>query len=122
VSGAQRHPFLDDLAQHVTLASSILRRPVSGREQVLKIVKAGASLYLEQTPQFLGSVDGRTFFEYTVGLTGGGRAAGLVSIVRDAGGEVTDLNITFSPLGAVLALAAGVRERLSGECDADLFL
>ena len=107
-----RHPFLDDLAESVILISSVLRQPVAGRDLVLKVVKAGASLYLEQTPRFLGSVGDRTFFEYIVTLAGDQEASGLVAIGRNNAGEVIDLNITFSPLGSVLAIAEGVRSLL----------
>jgi hypothetical protein len=51
-SGTQRHPFLEDLAENVTLISSILREPVTGRALVLKVVKSTASLYLDQRPHF----------------------------------------------------------------------
>lgn len=118
----RRHPFLDDLAEDVTLMSSILRQPVSGRASVLKVVKAGASLYLEQTPKFLGTVEGRSFFEYEVKLADDEHALGLVSIHRNDKDEVTELNITFSPLGSVLSLAAGVKTALSANFPADFFL
>jgi len=114
----KRHPFLDDLAEEVTLISSVLRQPVMGRDLVRKVVKAGGSQYADQTPRFLGSVGGRTFFEYDVTLSGGEAARGLVAIGRNNDGEVIDLNITFSPLGAVLTIAEGIRriliEDLSG--------
>jgi hypothetical protein len=121
-SGTQRHPFLDDLAENVTLISSILREPVTGRALVLKVVKSTASLYLDQRPQFLGSIEGRSFFVYEVDLAAEEKVAGLVSIVRNDAGEVTDLNIAFSPLGSVMSLAAGVKAILSGELGPDLFL
>lgn len=121
-TGPHRHPFLDDLAEDVTLVSSILRQAVSGRASVLKVVKAGASLYLEQTPKFLGTIEGRSFFEYDVKLAGDETAHGLVSIHRNDKDEVTELNISFSPLGSVLSLAAGVRLALSTEFPADFFL
>jgi hypothetical protein len=119
---AQPHPFLNDLAEHVVLISSVLRQPVAGREQVLAVVKAGASLYVTQTPKFLGAVGQRTFFEYDVTLDGELSAAGMVSILRDSDGQVIELNIAFSPLGSVLAIATGVRERLSDDLDAAFFL
>lgn len=101
----QRHPFLDDLAQDVVLHTSILPEPVSGRAEVLRVVQAGARLYKRQTPTFLGAIEGRGVFEYDVELADGATAHGLVSMVRNADGEVTRLHITFSPLGAVLAMA-----------------
>ena len=118
----KRHPFLDDLAENVILNSSILRQPAAGRVLVLKVVKAASSLYLNQTPNFLGSVEGRTFFEYEVDLASGKKAAGLVSIRRNDAGEVTELNVTFSPLGSVLSLAAGIKDILSPELGPDFLL
>ena len=118
----QRHLFLDDLADNVTLVSSILRQPVAGRSAVRQVVKAAASLYLQQSPRFLGTVDGRTFFEYDVALAGGAIASGLVSIERNDNNEVSELHIAFSPLGAVLALAAGVQGLLSAEFAPALFI
>jgi hypothetical protein len=118
----QPHPFLNDLAEDVVLIASVLRQPVTGREQVREVVKAGGSLYITQTPRFLGSVGQRTYFEYEVTLAEGLTAAGLVSIHRDTAGQVTELNIAFSPLGAVLAIAAGLRDRLGADRDPALFL
>lgn len=119
---AKPHPFIDDLSEAVVLESSILRRPVTGRELVLKVVKAGASQYVSQKPRFLQSADGRSCFEYDVDLAEGAAAVGLVSILRDASGAVTHLHIAFSPLGAVLSMAAGVRDTLAAELGSDLFL
>lgn len=119
---AMRHPFIDDLGADVVLVSSVLRRSVQGRDLVLKVVKAGAGQYLTQMPRFLGSIGERSYFEYDVTLADNLQAAGLVSILRNATGEVTHLHIAFSPLGSVLAIAAGAKERLTGELDAELFL
>jgi hypothetical protein len=118
----KRHPFLDDLSDNVILVSSVLRREISGREAVLKIVKAGASQYLSQKPTFLKDVDDHRFFEYDFDLEGGIAGKGLVSIVRDAGHKVVRLNISFSPLDAVIRMAEGARDALRDDFDRDLFL
>lgn len=118
----QRHPFLDHLTDDVTLITSVLREPVSGKENVLKVVKAGGAQYRSQTPTFLGDLGDRRFSEYVVDLDGGLKADGLVSILRDADGGVTHLHIAFSPLSSVIAIAVGVRDALSGELDESLFL
>lgn len=118
----KRHPFIDDLGETVVLESSILRRPVTGKELVLKVVKAGAGQYAAQKPRFLETVGERSFFEYDIDLVDGTAAVGLVTIRRDASGAVTHLHIAFSPLGAVQSMAAGVRDALAAELGADLFL
>ncbi|AJK50648.1 hypothetical protein [Burkholderia plantarii] len=119
---SSRHPFLDDLADDVVLESSVLRQAVRGRDVVLRIVKAGAAQYATQRPRFLGHVGERSYFEYDVRLQDGKPAAGLVSIVRNADARVTTLHIAFSPLDAVLSLAAGLRDRLAPELDERWFL
>jgi hypothetical protein len=118
----QRHPFLDDLAEDVTLVSTVLRRPVRGADLVRAVVRAGAAQYLTQTPKGLRTVEDRTYFEYEVTLAGGLASDGLVSIRRDTAGAVTHLHIAFSPLGSVLAIAAGLRDALAAELASDLFL
>ncbi|GAB7538241.1 hypothetical protein [Burkholderia sp. 3C] len=118
----KRHPFLDDLDEDVVLISSVLRCPVRGRETVTRIVKAGAAHYASQTPRFLGAVGERSYFEYDARLVDGVAASGLVSMLRDAHGRVTQLHIAFSPLDAVLSMASGMRDRLGAECDAAWFL
>jgi NAD(P)-dependent dehydrogenase (short-subunit alcohol dehydrogenase family) len=115
-SNPQRHPFLDDLADDVELVSSILYLPVRGREAVLEVVKAGARQYASQTPRSLDHAGGALYFEYDFTLKNGVRGVGLVSIRRASGGKVTALNIAFSPLDAVTALADAVRAEL-GELD-----
>jgi hypothetical protein len=118
----ERHPFLDDLAETVIMSSTILRQQVEGRELVLKIMKAAGSLYVRQTPQFLGTIEKRTFFEYQGDLADGGSADGLVSIRRNDLGEVIHLNIMFSPLGSALSLAEGIKATLLDELGPHLFL
>src|SRR5258708_28116676 len=93
----QRHPFLDDLGEDVVLTSSVLRKAVAGLSMVLKVVQGGAGQYLTQTTRFLGHFGERSYFDYDVTLAGNLEARGLVSILRNSGGKVTDLNITFSP-------------------------
>ncbi|MCQ8242240.1 hypothetical protein [Rhizosaccharibacter radicis] len=117
-----RHPFIEDLAEEVVLTSSVLRRTVSGREKVLRIVTTGGSLYRSNTPRFLGHVEDRGLLEYDVELDGGVHASGLVSFRRDENGKVTHLHIAFSPLDAVLTFSTSLRERLADELGTELFL
>ncbi|WP_431258525.1 hypothetical protein ACQ86G_29195 [Roseateles chitinivorans] len=119
---AKRHPFLDDLAEDVILTSSILRGSVKGRRDVLKVVKAGAAQYAQQTPIVLGDVGDRSYFEYAVTLKDGTSGTGLVSIRRDGRRQVTSLEICFSPLQVVLSMAQGTRDLLADEFDVGLFV
>lgn len=117
-----RHPFLDDLADHVVLVASVLRRPVAGREAVVQVIKAGASQYLRQTPRFLDHVGERSYFEYDIDLHDGLSGTGTVVVVRDANEAVVGLTIGFAPLDVVLSIASGVRAQLTPALEASYFL
>jgi len=119
---AKRHPFLDDLHEDVILVTSVLNRPVRGKTEVLKVVKAGAQQYASQTARLLDHVGQRSFFEYDATLTDGQVARGLVSIERNASGKVTELHIAFSPLAAVYSLADSVKQILRDEIDPGFFV
>lgn len=118
----QRHPFLDDLNEDVTLVSSVLRQELAGRDKVLKVIKAAGALYRGQTATFLGHADDRMFFQYDADLGNDLTASGMVSIIRDDNGGVSRLHIAFSPLGAVLTIAEGIKAVVSDDLDAGLFL
>lgn len=117
-SNAQRHPFLDDLADDVVLVSSVLARPVRGRDAVARAVAAGARQYASQTPVALEHAGARSYVEYEVTLHDGQRGEGMVSIRRGADGKVTGLHIAFSPLGVVRSIAEGVHAELAAQGDA----
>lgn len=118
-----RHPFLDDLATDVVLTTNVLRRPVAGREQVSRIVKAGGAIYLKQTPTYFKKIDDkRSLLEYDANLVGGHTVHGIVVIDWDSAGAVSHLNIGFSPLSAALSFAAKLREQLDKGFDDSLFL
>ena len=111
-----RHPFLDDLAPQVTLVTNVLSVPVHGREQVLRVVQAGARLYADQKPSYLRDIDAhRTLFEYDASLVGGGDVHGVVVIDKDAAGQVTHLNIGFSPQVGAMSVALRLSQLLAND-------
>ena len=48
-SNGERHPFLDDLTADAELTSTLMRRAVTGRENIKKLIAAVGSLYKSQT-------------------------------------------------------------------------
>lgn len=109
-----RHPFLDDLAAEVTLVTNVLSAPVHGREHVLRVVRAGAGLYMDQKPSYLRDIDQhRTLFEYDARLLGGGDVHGVVIIDKNAAGQVIHLNIGFSPQGGAMNVALRLSQLLN---------
>jgi hypothetical protein len=119
---AERHPFLDDLTTDAELISSVLRGPVTGRNDIRQVVDAVGTFYASQTPTYVQNVGSRLVLEYDAALTSGEKLSAVVIVDRNPDGSVPRVSVRMSPLGAVLSLATGLRERLSKQLSEDLFL
>lgn len=110
-----RHPFLDDLADDVTLISNVLQGEVKGKNAVLATIKTGAQIYANQTTTYLNRLsDGRTLIEYDAELVGGRQVHAVVVIDWNKDNKATKLNIGFAPLGGALAFSTRLGELLAG--------
>ncbi|WP_426419896.1 hypothetical protein [Bradyrhizobium genosp. A] len=118
----ERHPFLDDLTADAELVSSVLRGPVTGRDDIRRVVNAVGTFYASQTPTFVQNVGSRLVLEYKADLIGGESLSAAVIVDRNPDGSVPRVSVRMSPLGAVLSLATGLRERLSQQLPERLFL
>ena len=118
----ERHPFLDDLTADAELVSSPLRGAVVGRDEIQLAVNAVGSFYASQTPTFLQSVGSRLFLEYEALLTNGEKLTAVVVVDHNPDGSVPRVSVRMGPLGAVLSLAAHLRETLSKHLPERLFL
>ena len=119
---AERHPFLDDLTTDAELNSSVLRSPVTGRNHIRQVVNAVGTFYASQTPTYVQNVGSRLILEYEAALTSGEKLSAAVIVDHNPDGSVPRVSVRMSPLGAVLSLATGLRERLSKQLSEDLFL
>ena len=117
-----RHPFLDDLTLDAELVSTILRKPVSGRETVKRVVEAVGTFYKSQTPTFFESAGARKLLQYDAVLGNGLTIHGTVVIERNPDGGVPRVSVTFSPLGAALSLAGRLGALLDKDLGEGLFL
>jgi hypothetical protein len=118
----QRHPFLDDLTMDAELISSVLRGSVIGRDEIKLAVNTVGTFYASQNPTFLETVGSRLFLEYEAVLTSGESLNAVVVVDRNPDGSVPRVSVRMSPLGAVLSLAANLREALSDQLPENLFL
>jgi hypothetical protein len=124
MSDAPKHKalFLDELAPDAVFAGSILRKDVSGARDVRRVVELVSGLYATHvsTPHV---VDGeREYWTYDATLRDGPAVHGTVVLGRNARGEVGHVSVTQRPLGAVLWIAARLRDELYGDYDAGMFL
>ena len=118
----ERHPFLDDLTTDAELVSSVLRGPVSGRDEIRLAVNAVGTFYASQTPTFVQAVGSRLFLEYEAVLTSGENLSAVVVVDHNSDGSVPRVSVRMSPLDAVLTLAAHLRVALSKQLPENLFL
>ncbi|MFC0400678.1 hypothetical protein [Paraburkholderia rhizosphaerae] len=117
----ERHPFLDDLTADAELVSTVLRGPVTGRDEIRLVVNAVGAFYASQTPTFVETVGSRLILEYEAVLTSGENLSAAVVIDHNADGSVPRVSVRMSPLGAVLTLAAQLRQVLSKQFPENLF-
>jgi hypothetical protein len=117
-TNGERHPFLDDLTEDSVLSSTLLRRDISGRENIKKVVAAVGLLYKSQTPVFFGTADDRGLFQYEAELVTGQTIKAVAVIERNADGSVPHVTVAFHPLDSALALAG----RLGASIDKDFGL
>ena len=117
-----RHPFLDDLTAGAELASSVLRGPVIGRDEIRLVVNAVGTFYASQTPTFRQTAGSRLFLEYEAVLTSGESLSAVVVVDHNPDGSVPRVSVRMSPLGAVLSLATNLREALSKQLPGSFFL
>ncbi len=118
----QRHPFLNDLTSDAEMTGTALRRAVSGRQNIKKLIETVATLYQAQTPIFLETVGSRSFLQYEAELTNGMPLTGVAVIERNADGGVHQVSITMSPLGSVLSLSGQLGALLGNDIGEGLFL
>jgi hypothetical protein len=107
-SNGEKHPFLDDLADDAELRGTVLRRPVSGRDNIKRLVEAVGTLYASQTPTFYGAIEKRHFLQYQATLRAGLDLEAVGVIERDESGLVRRVTMTFAPLDAAVSLSAGL--------------
>ncbi|MBN9982486.1 hypothetical protein [Rhizobium laguerreae] len=120
-SNGEKHPFLDDLADDAELRGTVLRRPVSGRDNIKRLVEAVGALYASQTPTFYGAIDERHFLQYKATLRAGLDLEAVGVIERDDTGLVRRVTMTFAPLDAAVSLSAGLGAVVGKTFGDDLF-
>jgi hypothetical protein len=117
-----RHPFLDDLTPDAEFTGTVLRRPISGRENIKKFIGTVATLYKSQTPVFLETVCSRSFLQYEAVLTNGMSLTGVAVIERNSDGGVHHVSVSMHPLGPVLSLSGQLGALVKNELGEDLLL
>jgi SnoaL-like protein len=114
--------FASAFAEEVVLEASTLYRPVSGRENVKRVMETASRIYedLDFTEQ---AADGHhQYVAWKAHAFGGKSLSGITVITRNAAGAITHLAIHHRPLGEALKFSAEIGRRLQGVIDASYFL
>jgi hypothetical protein len=110
-----RHPFLDDLTEDAVLSSTLLRRPMSGRENIKSVIAAVGALYQTQTPKFFGTIENRALLQYEAVLVDGQAIRGVAVIEHNSDGSVPRVSVTFEPLDSAMHLSERLGSMLQEE-------
>lgn len=114
-------PWLHQLAPDAILISSVLGRPLRGREAIIKVVQAAGGMYETHSVVFRATFADRELLEYDALVMGGVAIHGVVTLSRNLAGDISGVGIHHSPLGAVNKLSAALKERLGNELGAEYF-
>jgi hypothetical protein len=114
-------PWLHQLAPDAVLISTVLNRPLKGRDAIINVVQAAGSLYEKHAVVFRGTVADRELLEYDALFLGGTAIHGVVTFSRNAAGEICDVGIHHGPLDAANQLSAALKERLVHELGVEYF-
>jgi len=108
-------------AQDVVLEASVLRRPVTGREEVAHVLETASGIYESLT--FTNQVihDDRTYLEWDAVALGGIAMRGVTVLTRNDDGLITRAAIHHRPLDAALAFSAEMARRTAGLVDGEHF-
>jgi hypothetical protein len=108
-------------ADHVVLEGTTLRRPVEGREQVMRVMATASGIY--ESLRFTDEAGSgrRTYLEWAATAFGGLDLRGVTVLTKDDSGQIVHTAIHHRPLGAVLRFSAELRKRLVGVVDRGYF-
>jgi pimeloyl-ACP methyl ester carboxylesterase len=114
--------FADAFADDVVLEATSLYTPVSGRENVKRVMEAASKIYesLDFTNQAANGP--RQYVEWKARAFGGVELVGVTVITRDDAGAIRRLAIHHRPLHAALLFSTRLGERLRDAVDPSHFL
>jgi hypothetical protein len=97
--------FLSELAEKVVLTASMLPAPVTGPVEAREIVMNLGSMYASRAAPVMAVVGKKTFVQYDATLLTGEAINAITVLTRDDSDEVVEINIGYSPMQSVEALA-----------------
>ncbi len=113
--------WLNHLAPGAIMISSVLRRPLYGREAIVKVVQAAGGLYESHTVVFNAQFADKELLEYDALAFGGLPVHGVLTLTRNTSGEIVNVGIHHGPVDAVNKLSAALKVALEADLGAEYF-
>jgi hypothetical protein len=120
-AGNSAEAFSDALADDVVLEGTTLRRPVEGRDQVVRVMRTASGIYESLLFTHEASSGARTYLPWEATALGGLDLRGVTILTKDGSGQVIHAAIHHRPLGVALRFSAELRKRLTGMVDPGYF-
>ena len=107
-------PWLDDLADDVTLEGSVMNGVVRGAEAVRTLLGYARTLYEYQEFNFAGEYDDNGFLEDYTSRVAGEPIASVVVVTRNAAGQAQHIVVNHRPLDSLLLFSRLMGEKFAG--------
>jgi hypothetical protein len=107
-------PWLDDLADDVTMEAAVLNGIVQGAEAVRTLLAYARTLYEYQEFTFAGEYGEHGFIEDYTSQVRGEPIGNIAVITRNAAGQTQRIVINHRPLRAVLLFSRLMGEKFAG--------
>jgi hypothetical protein len=113
--------FADAFVEEVVLEATVLNVPVSGRENVKRVMEAASKLYENLVFTEQASAGARQYIEWTAKAFGGVEMFGVTILTRNDAGQIRSIAIHHRPLPALIEFSTRLGESLRGQIDAAHF-
>lgn len=97
--------FLSELAEKVVITASMLAMPLTGPDKAREVIMNLGSMYASRDAPVMAVVGKKTFVQYDATLLTGEAINAITVLTRNDSNEVVEINIGYSPMQSVEALA-----------------
>jgi hypothetical protein len=109
--------FGEALADDVVLEASVMRRPIEGRDSVMRVMGIASEVYESLVFTHEASDGPRSYLEWGATAFGGVVLYGVTVLTTDQDGRIVHVAVHHRPLRAALRFSQEMRERVADVVD-----
>ena len=113
--------FAEAFAEDVMFEATVLNAPITGRENVQKVLGEASKIYESLTFTRSTTAGLQEYKEWEAQTFDGEHLKGITVLTRNENKAIAHIAIHHRPLGGALKFSAVLRDRLSGEIDSSYF-